>query len=319
MTRVAVCAPHFVRIPGLREELLAAHPDARFNEEGKESLKGDELIAFLRGCDRAICGLERIDDALLDAVPELRLVSKIGVGLDTLDLAEMARRGILLGWTPGINKRSVAELTLAYAISALRRVSVVNSEVRAGTWRRQIGNTLSGKTVGIVGCGHIGKELVALLAPFGCRILVHDIRDYPEFYRAHGITTVALAVLLAESDVVTLHLPLTPASRHMIGAAELAAMKTGSVLINTARGGIVDETALKAALASGRPAAAAFDVFALEPWPDRELLALPNMLATTHIGASTREAVLDMCRAAIHNLDRGRLPGPDWIPDWRDR
>jgi phosphoglycerate dehydrogenase-like enzyme len=317
MSRIAVCAPHFVRIPGLREEVLAVHPGARFNEEQKESIKGDELLAFLRGCDKAICSLEKIDDALLEALPELRVVSKIGVGLDSLDLHAMVRHGVLLGWTPGVNKRSVAELTLSYMINALRRVTVVNTEVRAGVWRRQIGNTLSGKTVGIIGCGHIGKEVAALLSAFGCRLLVHDIRAYPEFYRAHRIRAVDLTPLMAESDVVTLHLPLTPASRLMIGAAQLALMKAGSVLINTARGGIVDEAALKDALKAGRPAAAAFDVFAEEPWPDRELLALPNLLASTHIGASTREAIHDMCRAAIANLDRGRLPGPDWIPDWR--
>ncbi|MGE4527863.1 MAG: phosphoglycerate dehydrogenase [Rhodospirillaceae bacterium] len=316
MSRIAVCAPHFTRIPQLRAELLAVYPDADFND-GTRDLAGEELIAFLRGHDRAVAGTEKFTDAVLAAVPELKLIAKIGVGLDSLDLDAMVRRGVLLGWTPGVNKRSVSELTLCYIIAALRKVQAVNADLRAGVWRRQVGHTLSGKTVGIVGCGHIGQDVAELLAPFGCRLLVHDIRDYPEFYAAHGMRAVGLGELLAEADVVTLHLPLTPATRGLIGAPELRRMKPSAVLVNLARGGIVDEAALKDALQSGAIAGAAVDVFACEPWPDRGLLALPNLLPSTHIGASTDEAILDMGRAVIRNLDNGRRPDPSWIPDWR--
>lgn len=317
MSRIAVCAPHFSRLPALRADLLARYPDADFNDDLRD-LQGDELIAFLKGHTRAAVGTERITDAVLAAVPELKLISKIGVGLDTLDLDAMVRRGVRLGWTPGVNKRSVAELTLAYILTALRKVSTVNTEMRGGIWRRQVGHTLSGKTVGIVGCGHIGKELVPFLEPFGCRLLAHDIRSYPEFYAAHRIAPVGLDALLAEADVVTLHLPLTPASKHLIGAREFGLMKPTAVLVNLARGGIVDEAALKAALASGAIAGAAFDVFAEEPWPDHDLIALPNFWSSTHIGASTHEAITDMAHAVIENLDfsRGRIPSPSWIPDW---
>jgi D-3-phosphoglycerate dehydrogenase len=297
--------------------MLARHPDADFNDEMRD-LQGDELVAFLKGHRRAAVGTEKITDAVLAAVPELKLISKIGVGLDTLDLDAMVRRGVLLGWTPGVNKRSVAELTLAYILTALRKVSTVNTEMRNGLWRRQVGNTLSGKTVGIVGCGQIGKELVPFLKPFGCRLLAHDIRQYPEFYAEHGIRSANLETLLAEADVVTLHLPLTPASKGLIGARELRLMKPTAVLVNLARGGIVDEAALKTALETGTIAAAAFDVFAEEPWPDRDLVALPNFWSSTHIGASTHEAITDMARAVIANLDfsNGRIPDPSWIPDW---
>ena len=209
MSRIAVCAPHFTRIPQLRAELLAVYPDADFND-GARDLAGEDLIAFLRGHDRAVAGTEKFTGAVLAAVPELRLIAKIGVGLDSLDLDAMVRRGVLLGWTPGVNRRSVSELTLCYIIAALRKVQAVNAELRGGVWRRQVGHTLSGKTVGIVGCGHIGRDVVELLAPFGCRLLVHDIRDYPDFYAAHGMRAVRLGELLAEADVVTLHLPLTP-------------------------------------------------------------------------------------------------------------
>ena len=315
MDRVAVCIPHFNRVPELRAELLAVYPDADFNDD-MHDLAGDELISFLRGHDKALTSTEIMDGAVFKAVPELNLISKLGVGLDSLDLDAMIRHDVLLGWTPGVNKRSVSELTLSYIISALRRVSIVNSDVRSGVWRRQVGNTLSEKTVGIVGCGNIGKDLVQVLKPFGCRILVHDIRDYADFYTEHDVEAVDLPTLLAQSDVVTLHLPLTVASRHMISAPEFEMMKRSAVLVNTARGGIVDEAALKTALQSGQIAAAAFDVFVLEPCPDQELLDLPNLLATTHIGASTHEAIVDMVRATIRNLNNGHVPDPSWIPDW---
>lgn len=320
MSRIAVCAPHFTRLPELRAEMLARHPEADFNDEMRD-LQGDELVAFLKGHERAAVGTEKITDAVLAAVPELKLISKIGVGLDTLDLDAMVRRGVLLGWTPGVNKRSVAELALSYILTALRKVSIVNTEMRSGIWRRQVGNTLSGKTVGIVGCGQIGKELVPFLKAFDCRILVHDIRAYPEFYAQHGIAAVGLEDLLRKADVVTLHLPLTPASKGMLGTRELGLMKPTAVLVNLARGGIVDEAALKTALTDGTLAAAAFDVFAAEPWPDRDLIALPNFWSSTHIGASTHEAITDMARAVIANLDyaNARTPDPSWIPDWEPK
>jgi D-3-phosphoglycerate dehydrogenase len=175
-----------------------------------------------------------------------------------------------------------------------------------------MGRQLSGKTVGIVGLGHVGKEVAVLLEPFGCRILAHDIRDYPEFRAAHGIGPVDLETLLAAADVVTLHVPLDETTRGILSADRLALMKADAVLVNTARGGLVDEVALKAMLADGRLAAAAFDVFACEPPEDAELLSLPNFLATPHIGGTAEEAVLALGRAAIAGLGNARLPSADW-------
>jgi D-3-phosphoglycerate dehydrogenase len=209
-----------------------------------------------------------------------------------------------------VNRRSVAELTIAFAISMLRHVPAASREVLGGTWKQHVGAQLSGRTVGIVGCGFVGKDLVQLLQPFGCRILVHDIRRYPEFYATHGIHERTLEALLGESDVVTLHVPLDESTRGMLTRERLELMKAGAVLINAARGGLVDETALREALASGRLGAAAFDVFAQEPPTDRELLALPNFLATPHIGGSAEEAILAMGRVAIDGLDRNEIPVP---------
>jgi len=310
--KVAVCAPHFNRLPAMKAELLARFPNASFTDHTHDLL-GDELLDFLRGHDMAITAAEVLNDAVFAAVPELRVVSKIGVGLDSIDLSAMARHGVKLGWTAGVNKRSVAELTLAGMLASLRCVSQVGQDLRAGVWQRHMGHTLTGKTVGIVGCGQIGQDVVRLLQPFGCRVLVYDIRDYPEFYADHGILTVDLETLLRQSDVVSLHLPLNDRSRSMINGDALQMMKPSAVLINFARGGIVDEAALYTALTTGVISAAAFDVWAVEPHGNFDLMTLPNMIATPHMGASTHEALQDMLSAAIANLETARVPDPSWL------
>ena len=305
--RVAVCSRSFSRNPVLRAELSARYERVTFNDAGLQ-LQGAGLVEFLRGHDKAITALERIDDFVLSRLPELKVIGKYGVGLDMIDMAAMRRHGKRLGWTGGVNRRSVSELTLAFAISMLRQVPAANREVVGGAWRQHTGGLLSGRTVGIVGCGHVGKDLVGLLKPFGCTILAHDIRDYAEFYRAHDIDAVSLDELLRRSDVVSLHLPLDETTQHILGADRLAVMKPSAILINTARGGLVDEAALKAALKDKRIAAAAFDVFTNEPPQDRELIALPNFLATPHIGGSAEEAILAMGRSAIEGLEANAVP-----------
>jgi len=300
--RVAVCSRSFSKHPVLRAELLARYEKVTFNHAGL-SLHGDSLVDFLRGHDKAITALEVVDANVLSQLPELKTISKYGVGLDTIDQQAMRTYGKRLGWTPGVNRRSVAELVIAFAISMLRHIPASNREVVAGTWRQHVGGQLSGRTVGIVGCGNVGQEVVQLLRPFGCRILVNDIREYPAFYEEHSIEPVPLDSLLADADVVTLHVPLDETTRGLLHAGRLARMKPSAILINTARGTIVDEAALKRALKEGRIAAAAFDVFAAEPPQDNELLSLPNFLATPHIGGSADEAILAMGRAAIEQLE----------------
>lgn len=311
MTRIAVAARSFARNATLRAELSAQYPDVTFSESAA-ILDGDDLVAFLRGHDRAIIGLERIDDAVLSQVPELAIISKYGVGLDGLDIDAIARRGIKLAWTGGVNRRSVSELTLAFAIALLHRVPETSVALRAGEWSKLVGRQLTGKTFGIIGCGFVGQDLVRLLAPFECRVLAHDIRDYPEFYRSHHVDAVPRSQLLAESDVVSLHVPLDRSTTGMIDAAALAAMRKGAILINAARGGLVDEAALAQALESGHLAGAAADVFQLEPEVHPRLLAQPAFLGTPHIGAATHEAQLAMGRAAIEGLETARVPGNGW-------
>jgi D-3-phosphoglycerate dehydrogenase len=306
-SRVAVCSRSFSRNLILRAELLARYEHVTFNETGCQ-LEGGALVEFLRGHDKAITAMERIDDYVLSRLPELKVIGKYGVGLDMIDLTAMRRHGTRLGWISGVNRRSAAELALAFAIVMLRHILVANREVLAGTWRQHEGGLLSGRTVGIVGCGHIGKDLVRLLQPFGCPILVNDIRQYSDFYAEFGIEAIELDDLLARADVVTLHVPLDDSTRGLLTSARLALMKPTAILINAARGGLVDEVAMKQALLEKRLAGAAFDVFAEEPPSDTELLRLPNFLATPHIGGSAAEAILAMGRAAIQGLDDNSIP-----------
>lgn len=307
--RVAVTSRSFSKHPDLRRALLARYPNATFNDDGG-SLRGQALIDFLKGHEKAITALEPLDAALFDAVPELRVIGKYGVGLDMIDLAAMQARGVKLGWTAGVNRRAVAELVIAFALTLLRKLPESLSLVDVGGWQQIKGRQLTGRTVGIVGCGHVGKDLARLLRAFRCRILAHDIKTDAAFCREVDVEMTDLKTLLAESEIVTLHLPLDETTRGMIGAAQIARLRDGAILINAARGNLVDEAALAAELTSGRLAAAAFDVFAVEPPEDNALIGLPNFLATPHIGGSTEEAILAMGLAAINGLDN---PGDPFV------
>jgi phosphoglycerate dehydrogenase-like enzyme len=305
--KVAVCSRSFSKNPVLRTELLNRYMKVTFNDSGQQ-LEGDALVDFLRGHDKAITALERIDETVLARLPELKVIGKYGVGLDMIDMAAMRRHGKHLGWTGGVNRRSVSELVIAFAVAMLRHVPSAQREVLNGIWRQHVGGLLSGRTVGIIGCGFIGKDLVQLLQPWGCKLLVHDILEFSDFYKRYNVTPMSLEELLTSSDVVTLHIPMDESTLNMLDSRRLGLMKPSAILINAARGGLVDEIALKSMLIEKRLAAAAFDVFAVEPPQDNELLHLPNFLASPHIGGSAEEAILAMGRAAIDGLDNHVVP-----------
>lgn len=316
-TPIAVTSRSFSGHAELRAELLERYSNVRFNDEGL-SLTGETLIKFARGRRKLITSLERIDEEILTALPELEVLSKFGVGTDMLDMAALARNRVRLGWTGGVNQRSVAELAVAMMLSLLRHIPRLVQEVADGTWKNHQGLQLSGRTVGIIGCGHVGKDLIRLLGPFECRILSHDVLDFPEFYKAHDVEAVELEALLSRADVVSLHVPLDDSTRGMLSRDRLSLLKRNAILINTARGGLVDEQSLATMLREKRLAGAAFDVFANEPPVNHELLSAPNFLATPHIGGSSKEAVLAMGRAAIRGLDENELPETDLVDSTHD-
>jgi len=299
---IAVTSRSFSKNPALRDELLLKYDNVTFNDQGLK-LQGDSLVEFLKGHQKAITALEKIDDSTLSQLPELKVISKYGVGLDMIDMPAMQKHNVKLGWTGGVNRRSVSELVISFAIALLRHVPASHREVLAGTWRQHIGGHLSGRTVGIIGCGYVGKDLVKMLQPFDCPILVNDIKSYDDFYKQYNIKALEKEELLAKSDIVTLHTPLDDSTRGMLTSERLALMKPNAILINAARGGLIDEIALKNMLITGKLGGAALDVFAIEPPEDKELLELTNFIVTPHIGGSANEAILAMGRAAIDGLE----------------
>ncbi len=307
MPSVAVTSRSFSKHPVLRKELIAKYPDVKFNDEGL-SLNGDSLIEFLFGYEKAITALDIINDYILSNLPDLKVIAKYGVGIDMIDLHALEKHNVKLGWTGGVNKRSVSELVVSFAVSLLHRTIYANSEVRNGKWYQVKGRQLSNCTVGIVGCGHIGKDLVRLLRPFNCKVLACDILDFPEFYNEYGVQSVELDELLMNSDVVTLHLPLDDSTLNIIDENKLNLIKDDAVLINLARGGLIDEVALKQKIIAGKIGGVALDVFSIEPPTDIEILQLDNVLVTPHIGGSTEEAILAMGMAAISGLENASKP-----------
>ena len=304
---LAVASRSFSKHPLLRKEVLRRYPDAKFNDEGL-SLKDGPLVNFLRGYEKAITGLEKIDEPILLQLPELKVIGKYGVGLDMVDLQAMSNLGLKLGWTGGVNKRSVSELVVSFAVALLHRAVYANAEVRGGKWNQVKGRQLSKCTVGVIGCGHIGKDLVRLLQPFQCKILAHDILVFKEFYEEYQVVPVGLIQLLEESDVITLHLPLDDSTENILSREKLKMIKKDAVLINLARGGLVDERALKETLLAKKLAGAALDVFEIEPPIDIDFVNMENVLVTPHIGGSTEEAILAMGMAAIEGLENSKDP-----------
>ncbi|MFC3228847.1 NAD(P)-dependent oxidoreductase [Marinibaculum pumilum] len=299
---LAVTSPSFSRHPVLGPETCRRYPAARLNLAG-DRLSESGLAAFVGDATALIVGLERIDETLLAACPGLRYVAKYGVGLDNIDFDACARRQVRVGYRAGVNAGAVAELALALAIGFRRNLFREARNMAGGIWHKDGGFGLSETCVGIIGLGHVGRAFTRLLRAAGARVLATDIVDIDDWCAAHGVAAVTPAALLQEAQIVSLHVPLTERTRFMVDAAFLARMRADAVLINTARGDVVDLDALLAALQSGRIAGAALDVFDVEPPHRPELLAHPGIVATPHIAGNSNEAVLAMGRAALDALD----------------
>jgi phosphoglycerate dehydrogenase-like enzyme len=260
-----------------------------------------EVARLVAGATGAIVSTDPFDASVFAAAPELRVISRVGVGVDSIDLAAATAAGVVVTVTPGCNERTVADHTLAMILGVVRRLLDHDASVRAGCWPRggeMTGGELDGMTVGVIGHGQIGSAVVRRLRGFDARVLVCD----PRRSAVDGCEVVALDELLARAQVVTLHLPLQPATRALIGARELALMRPDAILVNTSRGGLVDERALVHALRSGRPGAAALDVFEREPPAGSPLLRLNNVLLSSHVAGLSTRSVARMTAKAARNL-----------------
>jgi D-3-phosphoglycerate dehydrogenase / 2-oxoglutarate reductase len=297
--------------PHLKRELEKAVGRVTYNPTGKP-LTSAQLQELLPGVDGFIAGLDEIDAAAIAAAPYLRVIARYGVGINNVDLAAARARGIVVTNTPGANSASVAELTIGLLLNLLRPIQQAAAETRQGGWPRLAGVSLVGKTVGLVGLGAIGKEVARRLAGFDCAVLAYDVAADADFARQQAITLMPLADLLAQSDVVSLHLPVLPETRQMVNDAFLRQMKPGAYLINTSRGELVDEAALYDALATGHLAGAALDAFQQEPpGADNPLLALPQVIPTPHMGAHSDGATNAMGSTALADclaVLRGEAP-----------
>jgi D-3-phosphoglycerate dehydrogenase / 2-oxoglutarate reductase len=316
MPKIAVPISFFNFFPTLRAEISERYPGIKFGPIG-ELMQGEKLIEFLRGYDTAVIGLNRFTEEVCAALPELKVVSLCSAGVDHIDPAILNRHGIKMWWAPGINKISVSELALCYMIFSLRRAHQYSSILRRGESKGPIGfgGNLRGRTVGIHGVGHIGKEVVKILQPFGVRILACDRVDFSDFYRQFdNVEKVDAEELWARSDVLTIHLSKNKTTLGMYSAAVLDKLKPGMTLVNTARGGMVDEAALAERLKSGHIAGAAFDVFLVEPANGNPLLTLPNFFGSPHIGATTMESWDAMLRSGIYGIENAYVPQPGVYP-----
>jgi len=316
--KVAITSRSFSANDHLVGELRARYKNITLNETGK-TLAGDELLNFLKGHSKVIVGLENFDTNLINQLGELKVISKFGVGLNNIDLESMKKNGILLGFQPGTNRQSVAELALMHILIALRKVPSSKEDIANNIWSQNKGNELFGKSVGIIGFGNIGQRLAELIEPFNCKVMFYDsinftnqdlIKKFPSKSQVfiNNLQQKSLHDTLEKSDVISIHLPLFKDTHNIISLNELACLKNDARIINTSRGGIVDETALEEFLKNNKNAFAAFDVFEKEPAFEHPLLKLNNFYATSHLGSMTKEGVISMGMAAIDGLDENNIP-----------
>jgi len=274
----------------LRTTLEEKVGEVVYNTTGKP-LSSTQLRDLLPAVDGMIAGLDEIDAAALESAPELKVVARYGVGYNNVDLEAARLHQVVVTNTPGANAKSVAELTIALILNLLRPVISAVQKTKEGEWPRFKGISLQGKTIGLVGCGAIGKETARRLAGFDCEILAFDIYEDKIFASEQRVSYVPLEELLAKSDLVSLHLPGIPETMGLINEEFLGKMNPGSYLVNTARGELVDESALISALRSGQLRGAALDVFQQEPpGVDNQLLHLEQVIVTPHMGAHSDSA-----------------------------
>jgi D-3-phosphoglycerate dehydrogenase len=259
----------------------------------KRRLKEEELAGIIGPYEALIAGTEPITERVIHNATNLRLIARVGIGLDSVDLRAARSRNILVTYTPSAPSPAVAELALAQMLALLRKTTLVDREMRHGTWHRHIGRRLGLMTVGIIGVGRIGRLLLKHLQGWSPRILVNDLLVDQELARQTGCVWADVETIYREADIISLHVPLTTRTRGMIGERELSLMKHGAILINTARGELVNEAALAAALRARPDLSAAIDVFAEEPY-NGELTGLQNCLLSAHMGSATRDCRLRM-------------------------
>ena len=309
---VAVASRSFSKNTFLVSQLKNLYCSIILNETGK-TLEGHELINFLKPASKAIIGIEAMPDSILSELPNLKVISKYGVGLNNLDLELLKNYKIKLGFTPGVNKQSVAELALTLILIGMKKIQNNNIDILNGNWSQEKGLELYGKTIGLLGFGNIGQKLTSLIQPFNCNIIFFDEKDYSAKdinnismdlgLNPKSIHQLPLDLVLSKSDILSIHLPLSKETTNLIDAPKFAKLKSNVFIVNTARGGIVNEIDLYNFLVENQAAFAGFDVYEEEPAFENPLLQLSNFFGTSHRSSLTTEGINAMGIAAINGLD----------------
>ena len=309
---VAVASRSFSKNDDLVKNLQSKYSSVIFNDFGK-TLQGDELVDFLMPATKAIIGIEDLTEPILAKLTKLKVISKYGVGLNNLDLKLLKKRNIRLGFTPGVNKQSVAELALTLILIGLKKIQDNNIDIMNGNWSQEKGLELYGKNIGLLGFGNIGQKLASLLQPFNCKISFFDEKKFSKEeisdiasklnYEPNLIKQMSLQQVLKESDILSIHLPLTASTENIISSDELNELRSNVCIVNTARGGIVDEKDLYIFLSENPYSYAGFDVYKEEPAINNSLFKLKNFFGTSHRSSLTNEGILSMGMAAINGLD----------------
>jgi D-3-phosphoglycerate dehydrogenase / 2-oxoglutarate reductase len=288
-------------------DILNEHGYEVINNPYGRKLTEDEVITLAADCVGIVAGVEPLTRRVMEALPHLRCISRVGVGMDNVDVACAKSRGIAVRNTPDGPTLGVAELTLGLTMSLLRRIPQADAAIKAGRWEKQIGSTLKDKTVGIVGLGRIGKMVAGFFRSLGNPVIGCDLYADTDWAGKLGVRLASFDEVLREADILTLHVPPLPGGKPLVAAPELAKMKKGACLINTARGSLVDEAAVCAALRDGTLSGAAFDVFTSEPYKG-PLAALDNVVLTPHIASYAAEVKLQMEIDAVNNLVEALKP-----------
>ncbi len=275
-----------------------------FTKEQKEN-----LVQTLKGFDAVIVGVEKITKEIILSASKLKAIAKHGAGIDNIDVSAASERGIVVLTAAGTNSEAVADLTFGLFLSLARTIPSADRAVKEGKWPRVVGVQVNGKVLGIIGLGQIGKKVAKRASGFEMKVLAYDVIKDEAFAKQWGMTYVPLNELLTQADFISIHIPLLPSTKNLIGEKELKVMKKGAFLVNISRGDIVDEKALYQALKEGRIGGAALDVFSREPVGESPLLQLDNLISTPHMGAYTMEALKEtgmICVQGIMDVLEGR-------------
>jgi len=265
-------------------------------------LTEDELISMLDGCDGCIAGLDPYSRRVIESAGSLKVISRYGTGIDNIDTAAAKENNVIVCRTPGVNAKAVAELAFGLTLCIARQIPLLDKKTRDNKWERSVGMELYGKTFGIIGLGAVGKEAARIASGFSMKVIACDPVFDSEYAQTYKISRVSFDNLISEADIISLHLPMTEENRMIISAEVMGRMKKGAVIINTARGGLLDESAAYKMLKSGRLGGLGLDVYEKEPVNNSPLFELENVVFTPHTAAHTSEAAAGMAELSVQNL-----------------